>query len=239
MSSICLPNRVRLRRKADTFHSQINMSKILIDMSRELDIDSWVRKDHFNFFKDFDEPFSGVTINIDCTIAHSICKEQGYSFFLYYLHKSLKAANEIEAFRYRIIEDKVIVFDQINAASTIDRPNGTFGFSHIKYYEDFLEFAEYAKQEVQRVRNGSGLNPATSGANVIHYSAIPWIKFTQLSHARHFAFKDSCPKIVFGKMTETYGKKEMPVSIHAHHALMDGFHLGKYIETFQRLMDEG
>ncbi|MEL6943777.1 MAG: CatA-like O-acetyltransferase, partial [Bacteroidota bacterium] len=34
------------------------------------------------------------------------------------------------------------------------------------------------------------------------------------------------------------GRKEMPVSIHAHHALMDGFHVGQYIERFQKLMNE-
>ncbi|MEL6718774.1 MAG: CatA-like O-acetyltransferase, partial [Bacteroidota bacterium] len=160
------------------------------------------------------------------------------SFFLYYLHKSLRAANELEAFRYRIVEDKVIIFDQIDAASTIGRPNGTFGFSHMEYYEDFLEFEQYANQEVQKVRNGSGLNLTSPKENVIHYSAAPWIKFTALSHARHFSHKDSCPKIAFGKMTTSGGRKEMPVSIHAHHALMDGFHVGQYIERFQKLMNE-
>ncbi|ORL47246.1 chloramphenicol O-acetyltransferase [Zunongwangia atlantica 22II14-10F7] len=32
-------------------------------------------------------------------------------------------------------------------------------------------------------------------------------------------------------------KKTMPISIHAHHALLDGYHLALFIEHFQNLMD--
>ncbi|MDN3724202.1 CatA-like O-acetyltransferase [Aequorivita sp. SDUM287046] len=72
----------------------------------------------------------------------------------------------------------------------------------------------------------------------IHFSAIPWIDFTSISHARSFSHPDSCPKISFGKMTETNGRKSMPISIHGHHALMDGYHVGQFIDQFQKLMSE-
>ena len=39
-------------------------------------------------------------------------------------------------------------------------------------------------------------------------------------------------------MTETSGKRSMPVSVHVHHALVDGVHVGQYIEEFQKLMNE-
>lgn len=88
------------------------------------------------------------------------------------------------------------------------------------------------------VRNSTGLIPAVSGENVIHYSSIPWIHFTGLSHARSFSFKDSCPKISFGKMMEVNGRRIMPLSIHVHHALMDGFHVGQYIDLYQQLLSQ-
>ena len=56
---------------------------------------------------------------------------------MYYLHKSLKAANSITAFKYRIEGDKVYEYDVINASPTINRSNGTFGFSYLDYHEDF------------------------------------------------------------------------------------------------------
>lgn len=208
-------------------------------MKKELAIDSWERKDHFNFFKGFEEPFFGVTVDLDCTHAYAYSKENGVSFFLYYLHKSLKAANKIELFKYRIIDDKVMVFDKVNASPTIGRPNGTFAFGGMEYFEDFAEFEKSAKEVIEVVQNSTGLFPTGGGDNVIHYSSLPWIKFTSMSHARNFSNEDSCPKISFGKMTENAGRREMPVSIHVHHALMDGLHVGEYIDEFQRLRREG
>ena len=51
-----------------------------------LDIDNWKRKDHFHFFRQFEEPFFGVTVNVDCTNAYNTAKSNGISFFLYYLY---------------------------------------------------------------------------------------------------------------------------------------------------------
>jgi len=55
-------------------------------MKRKLDLESWERKDHFNFFTQFEEPFFGVCVYINCTAAYTIAKESGSSFFLYYLY---------------------------------------------------------------------------------------------------------------------------------------------------------
>ncbi len=37
---------------------------------------------------------------------------------------------------------------------------------------------------------------------------------------------------------EKDGKKIMPVAIHVHHALMDGFHVGLFVAEFQQMMNE-
>jgi len=205
-------------------------------MKTLLDIDNWSRKDQFRFFSRFEEPFFGVTVPVNCGHAYQVCKEKGYSFFLYYLHASLKAANETEPFRYIIEQEQVFVYDQINASATIDRPDGSFGFSYIDYHPDFIAFSTHAKVIMDEVRNSTGLIPAISGENVIHYSSIPWLNFTAISHARCFSYKDSCPKITFGKMTEQNGVQQMPVSVHVHHALMDGFHVAQFVDKFQEIL---
>lgn len=205
-------------------------------MKHKLALETWNRREHFRFFNQFTEPFFGVAIRVDCTEAYHIAKENGESFFLSYLHKSLLAANQTEPFRYRISQDEVWVYDRINASPTINRPDGTFGFAYIDFFEDFQMFKVAAQHEIARVQSTNGLDPSGSGVNVIHFSSVPWLDFTQISHARSFGFKDSCPKITFGKMTEEGGKRTMPVSIHAHHALMDGLHVGQFVERFQQLL---
>ena len=203
-----------------------------------INIDNWNRKEHFLFFSKFEEPFFGVTVKVDCTTAYLKAKEKGISFFLYYLFRALKAANEVENFRYRIIENQVYDFATVNASPTINRPDGTFGFAYMDYFEDEKQFNEKALKEIENVKSTNSLLPAVSGENVIHFSAIPWLDFTSISHARSFSHPDSCPKISFGKMTENNGVKEMPVSIHGHHALMDGYHVGLFVEKFQSLLDD-
>jgi chloramphenicol O-acetyltransferase type A len=207
-------------------------------MKERLDIESWSRKEHFLFFKQFEEPFFGVTVEIDCTKAYSKVKELKTSFFLYYLHKSLQAANHTEPFRYRIKDDQIFVYEKVNASPTINRPDGTFGFAYIEFFESFEKFSAEARIVIDQVQNSKELLPAKSGENVIHCSSVPWIKFTAVSHARRFSFNDSCPKIVFGKMTTTGKKKTMPVAVHVNHALMDGYHVGLFLDEFQKLMNE-
>ena len=203
-------------------------------MKQKLALENWPRKVHFKFFSQFEEPFFGVCVEVDCSKAYQKAKQKQQSFFLTYLHASLMAVNAIESFKYRISDDEVWIYDQVNASPTINRPDGTFGFAYMDYFEEFEKFYTAAEDEILRVQNSSGLIPAVSGQNVIHYSSLPWLNFTAISHARSFSFKDSCPKISFGKLSES---KQIPVSIHVHHALMDGFHVGQFVEAFQEILN--
>jgi chloramphenicol O-acetyltransferase type A len=111
-------------------------------MKKNIDLATWNRRDHFHFFRQFEEPFFGVSLNIDVTRAYQKAKELDTSFFLYYLHASLVAANSVEAFRRRIEnETEVVLYDSINASPTINRPDGTFGFGYMSYHADYQQFA--------------------------------------------------------------------------------------------------
>jgi chloramphenicol O-acetyltransferase type A len=205
-----------------------------------LDIENWPRKEHFHFFRQFEEPFFGATVDIDCTKAYATAKTLNASFFSYYLHKTLVAVNTIESFRYRISDDQIYICDQVNASATIGREDGTFGFSLIEYNPDFTVFATNTSNEIERIQSTTGLFTRTfNDDNVIHFSAIPWLDFTSLSHARSYTFPDSCPKISFGKMKiADNGKRTVAMSVHVHHGLMDGLHLGQFVDCFQELMNQ-
>jgi len=206
-------------------------------MKEKIDINTWIRKDHFKFFSAFEEPFFGVTVDVDCTASYKQAKEMGVSFFLLYLHKSLLAANKVEPFRYRIIDGEVWKFDEVHASATINRENGAFGFGYMDFHEDFDNFNAHAKIEIEKVENSTGLIPASSGENVIHYSALPWLNFKSMSHARNYSFNDSCPKISFGQVRDKGKRKIMSVSIHVNHALMDGFHVSQFVDAYQELLN--
>lgn len=207
-------------------------------MKQKLNLETWNRKEHFLFFKQMEEPFFGVTITVDCTKAYDKSKDLGVSFFTYYLHKTLVAVNTVEPFRYRIKDDEIYIFERIDVSATIMREDKTFGFSQIEFNADLMQFEENTKNEIARIQTTTGLFTREFSENLIHFSALPWINFTSFSHARSFTWPDSCPKISFGKMMEENGKKTMAMSIHVHHGLMDGFHVGEFVTLFQELMNE-
>ncbi|NHN25689.1 chloramphenicol acetyltransferase [Flavobacterium jejuense] len=207
-------------------------------MKRLLDIETWNRKEHFEFFSKFEEPFFSITCPIDVTLAYENAKKLQIPFFTYYLHKSILAINKIENFRYRIQEDKVYIYDEIHASATIMRDDKTFGFSFMEYIENVNGFQEMVRGEITRIQNTPGLLTREFPENIIHFSAIPWINFTGLTHARSFSSPDSCPKISFGKLISNNEQKTMSMSITAHHGLVDGYHMGLFIEKLQRLLNE-
>jgi len=209
-------------------------------MKTLLDLNNWNRKEHFLFFKQMQEPFFGATVEIDCTKAYEKSKTMDTSFFIYYLHKTLAAVNTIENFKYRISNTHIYMHDRIDGSATISRADGTFGFSLIEYHPDYTIFEQTALTEIERIQTTTGLFTRDfPDDNVIHFSAIPWLNFTSLSHARSMTFPDSAPKISFGKiMIHENGKRTMPMSVHVHHGLMDALHLGQMVDCFQELMDK-
>jgi chloramphenicol O-acetyltransferase type A len=204
--------------------------------ARKIDMETWERRALFDFFRPFTEPFHGVCLRVDCTATYRYAKQHDLSVFLSMLHRSLVAAQQVENFRTRSLDGTAWIFDEIDGGSAVGRPNGTIGFAHDPYRAGIEEFVKEASVEVERVRQRNDLERPPQ-INLIRYSALPWLDFTSLSHARDMAKEDSAPRITFGKMTEADGRRTMPVSIHVHHALADGLHVAQFVEHFQRLLD--
>ncbi|CAA7389933.1 chloramphenicol acetyltransferase [Chryseobacterium fistulae] len=204
-----------------------------------IDIDNWNRKEHFDFFSKMMSPYFGLTTELDCTKAYEAAKENNYSFFASYLHKSMIAVNSVDALKLRIIENQVILYDVIHAGTTINREDQTFGFAFIPFSEDFDIFNSYLQSEIKEVQNSTGLrlNNGELGKDLIRHSTIPWHSFSALLHPTNFDKTESVPKITFGKFNNREGKKYLPVSIELHHGLADGIDIAKYLEEFQRQLD--
>jgi chloramphenicol O-acetyltransferase type A len=202
-------------------------------------MENWNRKEHFAFFNQFDDPFFGVGAEIDCTNAYTFCKRHSIPFFLYYHYQSILAVNQSEEFMFRIVNDEIVVFDTIHVTTTIGRQDNTFAFSFIPFDQSFSMFSELAVLEMDRIKktSGLGLDKNTGRLDVIHFSTVPWISFTGITHARDFKIRDSIPKITFGKYFHRDSKMIMPVSIHVHHGLMDGFHVGRFVDLLQTLLN--
>ena len=86
-------------------------------MKHIIDIDTWERRDNYNFFRTFHNSWISITSEVECGEALAAAKASGRSFFLYYLYAILRAANEVKEFRFRTDKNGQVVYhDQVAKA---------------------------------------------------------------------------------------------------------------------------
>lgn len=207
-------------------------------MPRLLDLEGWPRRAVFEFYRSYDNPYFNVCTALEVGPLLELARaEPEVSFYLAYLYLSLRAANELEPFRYRIRGEQVLVHERIHAGTTIPVDGDSFAFAYFDYADEFSRFQAGARDATEGARaraRGGALEPRDDRSDLIHYSALPWISFSSFSHARNWKREDSVPKIVFGRYSESGGRLLLPISVEVHHALMDGMHVGRYLELLQR-----
>ena len=203
-----------------------------------LNIDNWNRKDHFEFFNQFEDPYFSVTVDFDVSKMYAYSKAHNLSFFVLYLHACMKAINSVESFKYRLREsdNKVVVHDIIHASATILRADNTFGFSFIHYDDDFKIFNRNFEAEKERILNSKNLFPIQDTDDSIYCSAMQWFNFSAQKEPVLGSKKESVPKLAFGKFVEKNNKLQMPVAIAVNHALVDGYHVGQFTDAFQNAL---
>lgn len=194
-------------------------------MLRYLDLDTWPRRDLFEFYRHFDKPYFNVCTRLDVTyLLTALSTRKEISVSLAYHYFALLTANEIEPFRYRLRDGKVVVLDVVHGGTTILLPNESFGLAYFPYDPDFSKFYEGASLAVaDALKKGGGLKLEKTDDDRLHFTTIPWVSFTSFSHARNWKREESATKIAFGRFSQDANRTWLPISVEVHHALMDGF----------------
>lgn len=207
-------------------------------MKQLVDLATWPRREYYEFFAAYEEPFFGVQAEVECGPALAEARRRGVSFFLYYTYCSLLALNAVPELRYRVVDGQVVLFDEVHSAPTIGRPDNTFGFALLEMRPTLVEFVAAAEVEIAAVQACAGLRLIENNnrPDTVHTSTLPWVRFTGLSHARRFSKNDTCPKLSFGQVYEQDAARRMPVSLHVHHGFADGYHVGRFLSHFQELL---
>lgn len=207
-------------------------------MPRYLDLETWPRRSLFEFYRHFDKPYFNVCTRLDVTnLLSALNTRQDISVSLAYHYFALRTANEIEPFRYRLREGKAVVHEVIHGGTTVLLPDESFGLAYFDYDPDFATFYEGASRAVaEALGRGGGLKLEETDDDRLHFTTIPWISFTSFSHARNWKREDSATKIAFGKFAKEDDRTWLPISVEVHHALMDGLHVGRFLEQMQNAL---
>jgi chloramphenicol O-acetyltransferase type A len=206
-------------------------------MPKYLDLETWPRRDLFEFFRGYQNPYFNICTRLDITQLMGVLRDRpGVSISLAYHYFALRIANEIEPFHYRLEgDDSVIIHGVINGGTTVLLPNETFTYAYFDYHEDFHQFITEAGEAIEKVRAEGSLKP-TMRYDLIYFTTLPWVSFTSFAHARTPGRGESIPRIAFGKFLRDGDRIHLPISVEVHHALMDGLHVGRFFISLEEAL---
>ncbi|MFY8273287.1 CatA-like O-acetyltransferase [Pseudoalteromonas sp. SSDWG2] len=200
-----------------------------------LDLHAWERKQHFELYKNFTNPYFNVCIRLKAWPLYEYCKNNNLSFFLAYVYLAHITASEYRPMSLRIENDHPVHCHKPRVSVVQLAADETFRFSYLQLTQSFSEYRYHHQEQSERSLNDPLFSDAfarTEGqCDLIHVSVLPWLNFSSFSHASSIGASNGIPKLVFGQ----YDKEStcMPLSIDVHHALVDGLHVARFVQLLQ------
>lgn len=200
-----------------------------------IDEATWKRALHCQVFRNSIEPCYCVTFELDITNFLSKIRGLKYSFTFSLIFLVSKCANDIEEFRYRFLDNHIVLFDRINTAFTyLDKDSELFKVVNVEM-QDTLE--EYVTIAAQKAANQKDYFTGPLGNDVFQFSPMPWVNYTHISHTNSGKKDNATPLFDWGKYVERAGKIILPFSVQVHHSFVDGIHIGKFTDALQHQLD--
>ena len=201
---------------------------------RIIDESTWERAMHCMVFRNSVEPAFCVTFEADVTEFKKYVKNNNVSFTLAMVYAVCKCANEIEAFRYRFVDGKVVLFDHIDTAFTyLNKKTNLFKVVNVPMMDDIKEYCSNAKK-IADEQEAYFTGPL--GNDVFQCSPMPWVTYTHISHTNSGKKDNATPLFDWGKYYEKDGRIMMPISVQAHHSFVDGIHIGEFVDSLEKYL---
>lgn len=199
-----------------------------------LDMETYKRKRHFEYFNQLACPYVGVTVNVDITDFLSTVKAKKLPFFLSVCYCVSKAANQVPEFRQRIMDNQIVEYEYCLTSHTVALSDGTYCYCDLDGNRSFEDYIRYAAEEQEKAKQRNSLDEEPGEAlNKIFISTLPWISYTALINPTPVP-ADSNPRITWGKYFAQDKKVLLPVSVLCHHALVDGLHISKFYDFLNK-----
>lgn len=201
-----------------------------------VDESKWARALHCKIFRNSIEPAFCVTFEVDVTNFLSKIKAQKMSFTLAMVYAVCKCANEIEEFKYRFLDDKIVLFDNIDTAFTyLNKDTELFKVVNVPMKDNIVDYVELASKMANEQEE---YFTGPLGNDVFQCSPMPWIAYTHISHTNSGKKENATPLFDWGKYQEKDGRIVMPSSVQVHHSFVDGIHVGKFSDKLQKYLNE-
>lgn len=162
----------------------------------------------------------------------------GLTAFVAYHHAVIRAANAIPQLRQRLVEGgDALEWDSIDGTPTVLRPDDSFAVARLAFSLRLRDFAPAALSSVAAAAVAGGpLGFVAQPQGELHMTTLPLVAFTAFNHARTGGFDDATPAIAMGRFTPEGSRTWMPLNVEVHHALVDGVHVGRFVQALESLL---
>lgn len=203
-----------------------------------IDIEKWNRKEYYIHYMNQLPCTYSLTTNIDITNMLSAIKKASKKIYPAQIYIIASIVNQYKEFRMTRNHDGDLGYwDEVNPSYTIfNKSSETFSSIWTMYNRDFSLFYDSCTKDIIKYSQSICLMPKPDEpSNTFTISSLPWVNFTGFN-INVFSEGNYLPPIfTMGKFIETNNTVLMPISIQVHHAVCDGFHIGRFINSLQNL----
>ena len=177
-----------------------------------------------------------MTVKINAINTYNYSKKNNIPFFNLTLGCLLEVINEIPEFKRRIIKDKIIEYEKINAVTPILQKDNSIreieivpisNFENFNKWNEYVQFKKKNIEELQYKINASNREEEP----IANFSCIPWINFESMTNVT-FSSHQIMPCISWGKLTDD----KISISLTANHNFIFGFHFKLFYENIEKYL---
>lgn len=206
-----------------------------------LNLQTWQRGAIFYYFSKIAPTGYALTVDLDVTKMRAFLKTTNLKFFPAYLWLTTKVLNMQIEFKIAEKDGQIGYFETITPLyATFHDAQKTFSLMWTEYNDDFMTFYDAYMQNKAIYGNNPGILAQTDllpPENAYTISCIPWVSFKHFSVHSYENKPYYFPSIEAGQFYKKDGKSMMPFSITCHHAATDGYHISRFLGTWQSLED--
>lgn len=205
-----------------------------------VDLSQWGRKEHFEAFQSFAQCTFSQTVQLDITSLLKTVKQNGYKFYPTFIYIISQLVNKHAEFRMAMKDGELVIWDSVNPGYTIfHEQTETFSSLWSYYHKDINQFLKTYSEDIAQYGDNLAYFPKEFIENMLFVSANPWVSFTSFNLNVANINNFFAPVFTIGKYYTQGDKVLMPLAIQVHHAVCDGFHVGRLLNEIQQYCDEG
>lgn len=206
-------------------------------MFQLIDRSTWKRKEYFNHYLS-DVPCTySMTVRLDITEL----REKRVSLYPTMLYLIACVVNRHEEFRTALDDNgEVGVYDYLSPCYTVfHKESETFSNLWTTYSPNYKQFCANYENDIQEYGSINRMTAKPNAPeNTFPVSMIPWSSFEGFNLNLQKGYSYLLPIFTMGRFEVVNGRCLLPLAVQVHHAICDGFHLSRFINELQEMIEQ-